>query len=80
MPGRKKSHFHIPKLDLSCFDEPLTDEGCNKAVAETEQDSNHEDLLKFVERMETHPKSLSSWDMDIPFDEFARRVRAGEYK
>lgn len=79
MPERKKSHFYIPKLDLSWLDEPLTDEEYEKAVAETENDSNREDLIKFVERLEKHPESLSSWDMDISFDEFVRRVKAGEY-
>lgn len=44
-----------------------------------ERGISREDRLKMIEDIEAHPEHLLSWDMDIPFPEYARRVRAGEY-
>lgn len=79
MSEQKQSHFHIPKLDLSWLDKPLTKEECDKAVTEFNKGISQKERLAIVEDIEKHPEHLLSWDMDITFEEYARRVRAGDY-
>lgn len=80
MKWKKEGYFSIPELDFSFLKTPLTKDECRKALAELEQNSNMKEELEFIEDIERHPEHLSSWDMDISFEEYARRVRkkAGE--
>lgn len=74
----------LPPLDLD-FEamraraENLTEEEFQKVVAEFEASSaTQEDRLRFIERIEKDGGGRISWDMPYPFEEYARRVRAGE--
>lgn len=77
--SQRKSYFNIPKLDFSRLGQPKTDAEMDAIYEQVEKESKSVDLRAFVERMEKHPEALTAWDMSITFDEFARRVRAGEY-
>lgn len=79
MPERKNKYCYIPELDFSWLEQSFTNEECEKAAREVEQSCTHDDLLKFVEDVESHPEHLSSWDADVTFDEFARKVKTGEH-
>ena len=79
MAEEKKSYFNIPKLDFSGFRRQRTDAEIDAICDEIERKSDAFDFREFVDRMERHPEALTAWDMSISFDEFARRVKAGEY-
>lgn len=79
MPKHQNKWCDIPGLDFSWLDEPFTDEEYAELEAQIERDSSPEKLRELVNERETHPEHFSSWDMDISFDEFARRVKSGEY-
>lgn len=79
MPEQKKNYFNVPKLDFSALKKPLTDEECAEAMEWAERKISREERLREIEDIEAHPEHLLGWDMNITFDEYARRVRAGEY-
>lgn len=80
MPECKRRYFtNIPKLNFSGLGKPLSDEECEDAMAWAERKISREERIREIEDIEAHPEHLLGWDMDIPFDEYARRVRAGEY-
>lgn len=74
-----KSYFNIPDIDFSELSRPITDEESSAAMVSMDKKISHEERLAFLERMEAHPEALTSWDMPITFDEYARCVRAGKY-
>lgn len=74
-----KSYFNIPDMDFSELAKPITDEESAAAMVRMDRKISREERLAFVEQMETHPEALTVWDMPITFDEYARRVRTGEY-
>lgn len=73
----------LPPLDLDfaamrARAENLTEEEFQKIVAEWDASlATHEEMLRFVEEVEKDGGKIS-WDMSCSFEEFARRVRAGE--
>lgn len=71
MTERQKDLFGIPELDLSGIE---SDEFAEKS----EKGASREERLAFIENAEKHPEALSAWDMDIAFEEYARRVKAGD--
>lgn len=74
--------FNIPKPDLSGLMQRViaTEAAIEATGAYEESVKTHKfDWRKFVADVEAHPGTLSSWDMSISFDEFARRVKAGEF-
>lgn len=73
------SRFNVPKLDFSVLRKAPLELECETAMRWAERGISREDRLKMIEDIEAHPEHLLSWDMDIPFPEYARRVRAGEY-
>ncbi len=73
-----KERFGIPDLDFSHLAEPVSEQEEEKIYQEMLQRPK-KDWRKFVDDAEAHPEMLSIWDMSISFDEFARRVRAGEF-
>lgn len=77
--SEKRSYFNIPKLDFSNLGKPKAEDEIDVIIKQIEEESKSVDWRKFVEDIEQHPSALSSWDCDIPFEEFARRVKAGEY-
>lgn len=79
MPKRTNDWCDIPELDFSDIDKEYSEEEYAELEAQIEKDSSPEELRKLVDEMENHPEHFSSWEMDIPFREFARRVKAGEY-
>ena len=80
MPERKRRYFNnIPELDFSGLRKPLSDGECEDAVVWAEHKISREERIREIEDIEAHPERLLGWDMDIPFDEYVRRVRAGEY-
>lgn len=74
-----QNYFNIPKLDFSNIGKERSDEEYAKIEEKIEKDSSPEKLRELIDEMETHPEHFSSWDMDMPFEEYARRVRAGDY-
>lgn len=56
----------------------MSEEEANRLYEEVENEPEC-DLRKFVADVRAGRVRLSSWDMAISFDEFARRVDAGEY-
>lgn len=80
MSERKRRYFNnMPKLDFSNLGREHTEEERAAFEAKIERASSREERLKMIEDIEAHPEHLLGWDMDIPFPEYARRVRAGEY-
>lgn len=80
MPECKRRYFtNIPKLDFSGLRKPLSEEECEDAMVRAERKISREERIREIEDIEAHPEHLLGWDMDITFDEYARRVRAGEY-
>lgn len=79
MANNFKERFGIPDLDFLHLTKPATPEEEDAALRELNKGVTREERLAFVERMEAHPEALTAWDMDITFDEYARRVRAGDY-
>lgn len=73
------SRFNVPKLDFSVLRKVPSKLECETVMRLAERGISREDRLKMIEDIEAHPEHLLSWDMDIPFPEYARRVRAGEY-
>lgn len=74
----RKSYFDIPKLDYSGFDKPVSEEEMERLYKKFEERPKV-NWREFVDDIEKHPENLGSWDISIPFPEFARRVKAGEY-
>ena len=81
MADAKHWRFNSPDIDFS---------GVGKEIANMTEDeadriyarilaAPKEDLRQFVKDVREKPWILSSWDMSIGFEEFARRVMAGEY-
>lgn len=70
--------FGIPEIDFLALARPVSAEEEEAAYQAFLNQPKH-DWRKFVEEAEKHPEMLSVWDMSISFEEFARRVRAGEY-
>ena len=80
MPECKRRYFNnMPKLDFSGLRKPLSEEECEDAMVRAERKISREERIREIEDIEAHPEHLLGWDMDITFDEYARRVRAGEY-
>lgn len=73
------SRFNVSKLDFSALRKVPSKLERETAMMWAERGISREDRLKMIEDIEAHPEHLLSWDMDIPFPEYARRVRAGEY-
>lgn len=69
----------IPELDLSDINKEYTDEEYAEIEAQIEHDSRPEKLRELIADIETHPEHLLGWDMDISFDEFAHKVKAGDH-
>lgn len=78
MEKSKNGILDVPKLDFSSLAEPMSDAEVAERCAKLDS-APKRDWRKFVEDVKKHPELLLSWDADISFDEFARRVRAGEY-
>lgn len=73
-----QNYFNIPKLDFSNIGKERSDEEYAKIEEKIEKDSSPEKLRELIDEMETHPEHFSSWNMDMPFEEFVRRVRENE--
>lgn len=77
MTDERRKQLGIPKLDFSGLRKSMSEEEID-AICEKIESTSRQNLLAFVDRLEKHPEALTAWDIPIPFDEFARRVRAGE--
>lgn len=78
MTKEEREEFGIPEIDFSNLSKPLTDKEATDLYMKIKNEPEP-DWRAFVEHIEKHPEALISWDMDISFDEFARKVKAGEY-
>lgn len=72
----------LPKFDFSGVREKvesMTDEEFQDVVADMESMLvTHDDRMRFIEYVEQNNGGRLSWDMPYSFEEYARRVRAGE--
>lgn len=69
---------NMPKLDFSKVSAYMSDEEID-ARYERVMSAPQLDARALVADVRAHSVVISGWDMDISFDEFAKRVEAGEY-
>ena len=74
-----REFFGVPKVDFSGVNWHMSEAEINAICDRVEADAKKVDWRAFVEYAEQHPEALTAWDMGMSFDEFARRVRAGEF-
>lgn len=67
-----------PKVNVEALTAPMTDAEFSELCREFE-DKPKTDWRKFVADVRAHPEKLISWDSSESFEEFAKRVDAGEY-
>lgn len=72
---------NCPKLDFAGMVARMDamTEAEKEALYQEAENPPKKDWRKFVQNVREHPEGLLSWDMDISFEEFARRVDAGEF-
>lgn len=69
---------NMPKLDFSKIPMRVSEEEVDAAY-EHVMNASKTDARALVAAVRAHSETLSGWDMSISFDEFAKRVEAGEY-
>lgn len=74
-----REFFGVKRIDFSGARRDRTVAEMEAICKRIESDAKKVDRRAFVEYAEQHPEVLTAWDMRISFEEFARRVRAGEY-
>lgn len=67
-----------PKLNAEALSRPMT-EAESKRLRDKFENRPAIDWRKFVADAKAHPEHITLWDMPMSFEEFARRVEAGEY-
>lgn len=76
--GEHDNFFFVPSLDGMNLDKTFTPEEAEAAMAKMDVHETGEELRAFVAAVKADPGRLASWDMPMSFNEFARRVEAGE--
>lgn len=71
--------FFVPSVDGMNLNKTFTPEEAEAAMAKMGVHETGEELRAFVATVKADPGLLVSWDMPISFNEFARRVEAGEH-
>lgn len=70
--------FFVPSVDGMNLNKTFTPEEAEAAMAKMGVHETGEELRAFVAAVKADPGRLASWDMPMSFNEFARRVEAGE--
>ena len=70
--------FCRSKLNLTGDFGPITEADCKVAMRKVKEDTANFNHRAFVAAIKAHPERLKAWDCSESFDDYARRVEAGE--
>lgn len=71
--------FYVPKTDLSKVEINLDEATCAREAVEILAAGRDFDHRAFVKRVCERPECLIAWDHGESFEEYAKRVEAGEF-